>query len=325
MRASIVCVILMNALCATHAAGQGAGAAFPSKPIRIIVPFSPGGPADMIARPIAQGLTESWGQQIVIDNRAGAGGIIAAEMLAKAPADGYTLMIATPGIVAVNPGLHPKLPYDTLRDFAGVTNAVTSSNIMVVHPSLPVTNVTDLIRLARSMPGQMTYASSGNGSASHLGTEMFKTMAKVNIIHIPYKGAAPGVVDLIGGHVQLMIIGIPVAIAHVRSGRLKALGVTSLARSPAAPDLPTLNESGLPGYEVLNWYGVIAPAKTPRELIAKLNDAMRRILHAPDMKPRLESQGFEPAATAPEAFDAYIRSELAKWTKVVKQAGIKPD
>jgi tripartite-type tricarboxylate transporter receptor subunit TctC len=324
MRSFIVCALINLAL-ASYAAAQGTPAAFPAKPIRLIVPFSPGGPADMLARPIAQGLTEAWGQQIIIDNRAGAGGIIAAELLAKSPPDGYTLMIATPGVVAVNPGLHEKLPYDTVRDFAGVTNAVTSSNIMVVHPSLPVATVTDLIRLARSMPGQMTYASAGNGSASHLGTEMFKSMAKVNIIHIPYKGAAPGVIDLVGGHVQLMIIGIPVAIPQVRSGKLKALGVTSLTRSPAAPDVPTLNESGLPGYEVLNWYGIVAPAKTPRDIVTKLNGEIRKIIHAPGMKPRLELQGFEPAGTTPEAFDAYMRSELAKWSKVVKQAGIKAD
>ena len=324
MRGFGVCV-LFNLVFASYAAAQGAPAAFPSKPVRIIVPFSPGGPADMIARPIAQGLTESWGHQIIVDHRAGAGGILAAELLAKSAPDGYTLMITTPGIVAVNPGLHAKLPYDTLKDFAGVTNAVTSSNIMVVHPSLPVASVTDLIRLARTRPGQMAYASAGNGSASHLGTEMFKSMAKVNIIHVPYKGAAPGVTDLIGGHVQLMIIGIPVAVPHVRSGRLKALGVTTLTRSPAAPDVPTLNESGLPGYEVLNWYGVLAPAKTPRDIIAKLNGEIRRIVHAPEMKPRFHAQGMEPAGNTPEAFDAHIRSELAKWTKLVKQAGIKPD
>jgi tripartite-type tricarboxylate transporter receptor subunit TctC len=292
---------------------------------RVVDVAAAGGPADMLARPIAHGLTESWTHQAIIDNRAGAGGIVGAEILAKAPPDGYTIMIATPGILAVNPGLHNNLPYDTLRDFAGVTTAVTSASIMVVHPSMPVSNVTDLIRFARARPGQMTYASSGNGSASHLGTEMFKSMAHVDIIHIPYKGAAPGVVDLVGGHVQLMIIGIPVAVPHVRTGKLKALGVTSLKRSPAAPQVPTLDESGLPGYEVLNWYGVIAPAKTPREIIAKLNGEIRRVLQAPEMRPRLQAEGFEVVGNAPEEFDAYIRSELAKWTKVVKQAHIKPD
>ena len=324
MRAVLACVFV-NALFASYSAAQGLTSTYPAKPIRIVVPFSPGGPADMIARPIAQGLTESWSQQVIVDHRAGAGGTIGAELLAKSPPDGYTLMIATPGIVAVNPGLQSKLPYDTLRDFAGVTNAVTSANIMVVHPSMPVASVVDLIRIARARPGQMTYASSGNGSASHLGTEMFKSMAKVDIVHIPYKGAAPGVIDLIGGHVQLMIIGIPVALPQVRTGKLKALGVTTVKRSPAAPEIPTLNESGLPGYEVVNWYGVIAPAKTPRDIVLKLNAELRRILHAPEMRPRLQAQGFEPAGNTPEEFDAYIRSELAKWTKVVKQSGIKPD
>ncbi len=321
----ILAWVFASVLFASYSAAQSPPAAYPSKPIRIIVPFSPGGPADMIARPISQGLTDTWGHQMIVDHRAGAGGTIAAELLAKSPPDGYTLMIATPGIVAVSPGLNSKLAYDTLRDFAGVTNAVTSANIMVVHPSLPVTTVVDLIRIARARPAQMTYASSGNGSASHLGTEMFKSMASVNIVHVPYKGAAPGVIDLVGGHVQLMIIGIPVALPQVKTGKLKALGVTSLKRSSAAPAIPTLNESGLPGYEVVNWYGVLAPAKTPREIIAKLNGELRRILHAPEMTSRLQAQGFEPAGTTPEDFDRYIQSELAKWTKAVKQAGIKPD
>jgi tripartite-type tricarboxylate transporter receptor subunit TctC len=315
---------LAGVVFAGHAAAQ-APAAYPSKPIRIIVPFTPGGPADMTARPIGQGLTESWGQQVLIDHRAGAGGSIGAEVLSKSPPDGYTLMVTTPGVIAVNPSIQVKLAFDTLRDFAGVTKAVTSPNIMVVHPSLPVTSVTDLIRLARARPGQMTYASSGNGSASHLGTEMFKALAKVNIVHVPYKGAAPGVIDLIGGHVQLMIIGVPVALPHVRSGKLKALGVTTLQRTSVAPEVPALNESGLPGYEVVNWYGVIAPAKTPPPVIAKLNAEIRKILQAPDTKSRLQAQGFETAGNTPEEFDAFIRSEVGKWSKVVKQAGIKPD
>jgi len=306
-------------------AGQAAAQSYPAKAIRLIVPFSPGGPADMLARPLGQGFTESWGQQVLIDHRAGAGGILAAEILAKAPADGYTIMITTPGIAAVNPGLHAKLPYDTLRDFAGVTNAVASANIMVVHPSLPAATVTDVIRIARSRPGQMSYASAGNGSASHLGTELFKTMAKVNIVHVPYKGAAPGVTDLMGGHVQLMIIGIPVALPQVKAGKLKGIGVTTRTRSVAAPEIPTLNESGLPGYEVLNWYGVLAPIRTPRDVVAKLQGEIRRILFAPDMKSRMQAQGMDPVANSPEEFDAYIRTELGRWTKVVRDAGIKPD
>ncbi len=302
-----------------------AAAQYPVKPIRMIVPFTPGGPADMIARPIAQGLTERWGQPVIIDYRPGAGGNIGAEVLAKSPPDGYTLMVTTPGIIAVNPTLHSKVPFDTIRDFAGVTNAVTTANIMIVHPSLPVKSVKDLIQIARARPGELSYASAGNGSASHLGTEVFKSMAKVDIVHVPYKGAAPGVTDLMGGHVQMMIIGLAVGLPAVRGGRLRALGVSSLTRSKAAPELPTLNESGLPGYEVVNWMGFIVPARTPQDIIARLSAEIRAILQAPDTRERFLKQGLEPAGNTPEAFDAYIRSEIAKWSKVVKQSGIKPD
>jgi len=322
---SILVSVLLSLVFSHDAAAQSAPATYPSKPIRIIVPFSPGGPADMSARPIAQGLTESWGHQVIIDNRPGGSGNIGAELAAKSAPDGYTLMMTTPGIIAVNPSLYSKLPFDTLRDFAGVTNVVTTANIMVVHPSLPVKSVKDLIRIARERPGQLSYATSGNGSASHLGTEMFKSIAKVDIVHVPYKGAAPGITDLIGGHVHLMLIGMPVALPHVRSGKLKALGVATLKRSPAAPDVPTLSETGLPDFEVANWMGVVAPAKTPQGIVAKLSAEIHRILHKPDMKERLLAQGFEPVGNTPAEFDAYIRSEIAKWSKVVKQAGIKPD
>jgi len=298
---------------------------YPVKPVRIIVPFTPGGPADAIARPIAQGLAERWPHPALIEYRPGAGGNIGAEALAKSPPDGYTLMIATPGIVAVNPSLYGKVPFDTVRDFAGVTNGVTTANMLIVHPSLPVGNVKDLIALARARPGQLTYASAGNGSASHLGTEVFKSIAKVDIVHIPYKGAAPGVTDLMGGHVQLMIIGMAVGLPAARGGKVKALGVTSLARSPAAPELPTLSESGLPGFEVLNWMGVIAPARMPGEIMSRLNGDIRAILQSSDVRERLLKQGLEPAPMTPEAFDMLIRSEIARWSAVVKEAGIKPD
>lgn len=291
----------------------------------MIVPFTPGGPADAIGRPLAQGLTERLGQQVVMDYRPGAGGNIGAEALAKSPPDGYTIMVATPGIVAVNPALYAKLPFDTLRDFVGVSNAATTANIMIVHPSLPVKTVRDLIQIARARPGELSYASAGNGSASHLGTELFKRMAKVNILHVPYKGAAPAVTDLMGGHVQLMIIGMAVGLAPARGGKVRALGVTSLTRFPGAPELPTLNESGLPRYEVLNWMGIFAPARTPPEIIARLNAEMRTLLQVPETRERLLKQGLEPAWNTPEAFDAYIRSEIVKWARVVKETGIKPD
>ena len=306
------------------AAAQSAPA-YPVKPIRMVVAFTPGGPADAIARPIAQGLTERWGQQVLLDFRPGAGGNIAAELVAKSPPDGYTLMVTTPGIIAVNPTLYGKVPFDTLRDFAGVTNAATTANIMLVHPSLPARSVKELIQIARARPGELSYGSAGNGSASHLGTEVFKSLAKVNIVHVPYKGAAPGVTDLMGGHVQMMIIGMAVGLPHARSGKLRALGVSTLKRSPAAPELPTLNESGLPGYEVVNWMGIIAPAKTPKDIVAKLSAEIRSVLFVPETRERLLKQGLEPVGNTPEAFDAYIRTEIDKWSKVVKQAGLKPD
>jgi tripartite-type tricarboxylate transporter receptor subunit TctC len=322
---SLLACVLLSLVFSSHVAAQTAPATYPTKPIRIVVPFTPGGPADMIARPIAQGLTESWGQQVISDNRPGGSGNIGAELAAKSAPDGYTLLLATPGIIAVNPSLYSKIQFDTLRDFAGVTNAATTASIMVVPPSLPVQSVKDLIRIARERPGQLSYATSGNGSASHLGTEMFKSIAHVDIVHVPYKGAAPGVTDLMGGHVQLMIIGMPVALPHVRSGKLKSLGVASLKRSLAAPELATLNESGLPGFEVLNWMGLVFPAKTQRGIVSKLSAEIRLILHKPEMKERLLAQGFEAVGNTPDEFDAYIRSEIAKWSKVVKQAGIKPD
>jgi tripartite-type tricarboxylate transporter receptor subunit TctC len=308
-----------------HAAAQGTAATYPSKPIRMILAFTPGGPADATARPIAQGLTERLGHQVIVDHRPGAGGNLAAEILAKSPPDGYTIMLTTPGVVAVNPTLYGKVPFDPIRDFSGVSNTVTTANIMIVHPSLPVHTVKDLIALARARPGQLSYATAGNGSASHLGTEVFKAMAKVDIVHVPYKGAAPGVTDLMGGHVQMMIIGMAVGLPAVRGGKVRALGVSSLTRSPAAPDIPTLNESGLPGFEVVNWMGYIIPAKTPRDIVNKLSAEIRAVLQVSETRERLMKQGLEPAGNTPEEFDAFIRSEIAKWSKVVKQAGLKPD
>jgi tripartite-type tricarboxylate transporter receptor subunit TctC len=307
------------------AAEQGAASAYPNKPIRLILAFTPGGPADASARPVAQGLTEMWGQQVIVDHRPGAGGNIAAELTAKAPPDGYTLVLVTPGILAVNPTLYGKVGFDTLRDFAGVSNGVTTANVLIVPLSLPVESVKDLIAYARARPGRLSYATAGNGSASHLGTEVFKSMAQIDVVHVPYKGAAPGVTDLMGGHVQMMIIGMAVSLPQVRAGRVKALGVSTLKRSPAAPDIPTIAESGLPGFEVLNWMGFVMPSKTPRPIVEKLSGGIRAVLDQPDTRTRLLAQGLEPAGNTPQAFDAFIRSEVARWSAVVKQAGLKPD
>jgi tripartite-type tricarboxylate transporter receptor subunit TctC len=317
--------LALAAILPSPAAAQGAASAYPTKPVRLIIAFTPGGPADATVRPVAQGLTEIWGQQIIVDHRPGAGGNIAAEITAKAPPDGYTFMLVTPGILAVNPTLYGKVGFDTLRDFAGVSNGVTTANVLIVPLSLPVESVKELIAYARARPGQLSYATAGNGSASHLGTEVFKRMANIDVVHVPYKGAAPGVTDLMGGHVQMMIIGMAVSLPQVRAGRVRALGVSSLKRSPAAPDIPTISEAGLPGFEVLNWMGFIMPAKTPRAIVGKVSAAIRAVLDQPETRTRLIAQGLEPAGSTPQAFDAYIRSEVARWSAVVKQAGLKPD
>ena len=320
-RAALLC----SALAVTPAYAQGTAGAYPTKPIRLVVPFTPGGPADATARPVAQGLTETWGQQVIVDHRPGAGGNIAAELTAKAPPDGYTFMVATPGILAVNPTLYGKVGFDTLRDFSGVSNGVTTANVLIVPMSLPVESVKDLIAYARARPRQLSYASAGNGSASHLGTEVFKSMAKIDVVHVPYKGAAPAVTDLMGGHVQMMIIGMAVSLPQVRAGKVRALGVTSPTRSPAAPDLPTISEAGLPGFEVLNWMGFVIPSKTPRGIVEKLSAAIRAVLDQPEARSRFLAQGLEPAGNTPQAFDSHIRSEVARWSAVVRQAGLKPD
>ena len=321
---ALVLVSALAAGCPCPAAAQGAPA-YPAKPIRLILAFTPGGPADATARPVGQGLTEMWGQQIIIDHRPGAGGNIAAEITAKAPPDGYTFTLVTPGILAVNPTLYGKVGFDTLRDFAGVSNGVKTANLLIVPLSLPVESVKELIVYARARPRQLSYATAGNGSASHLGTEVFKSMAKIDVVHVPYKGAAPGVTDLMGGHVQMMIIGMAVSVPQVRAGKVRALGVSSLTRSPVVPEIPTISEAGLPGFEVLNWMGFIMPAKTPRPIIEKLSAGIRAVLDQPETRARLLAQGLEPAGNTPQAFDAYIRSEVARWSAVVKQAGLRPD
>ena len=322
-----VAVLLAAAMLAvaTNAQAQNPVASYPSKQIRMVVPFAAGGPTDVLARAIGQKLTERWGQPIVIDNRPGAGGNIGAELTAKAAPDGYTLMLATQGILAVNPGLG-KVRFDTLKDFAPITLAANLTSMMVVHPSLQVKTVKELIRLAQRRPGELTYGTPGNGSASHLAMEIFNRAAHVNIRHIPYKGAAPAVVDLIGGTVQVMLIGLPVVMPHVTSGRLVALGIASSGPSPMAPGMITIAESGgLPGFEIRNWLGLVAPAGTPRDIIAKLNTEIVDNLRSPEARDQLFKIGFEATGSTPEYFASYLESELKYWAKVVKDAGITPD
>ena len=319
------CLAVAALLAATDAPAQSPAAGYPIKQIRLIVPFVAGGPNDILARAVGQRLTERWGQPVVIDNRPGAGGNIGAELVAKSAPDGYTLLLPTQGILTVNPAL-AKVRFDTLKDFAPITLVANLTSVMVVNPSLQVKTVKDLIALAKARTGELTYGTPGNGSASHLAMEMFNRAAQVNIRHIPYKGAAPAVVDLIGGNLQVMLIGVPVVMPHVTSGRLVALGVASAGPSPMAPGMITIAESGgLPGFEIRNWLGLVASAGTPRDIVDKLSTSINEILRVPEVKEQLLKSGFEPSGSTPEYFASYLEAELKYWAKVVKDAGITAD
>jgi len=298
---------------------------YPAKPIRIIVPFPPGGIADLFARVIGQKFGEAWGQPGVVENRPGAGGNIGAELVAKSPADGYTLVTGSIGTHAVNVSIFSKLAYDPIRDFAPVALIMEAEGLLVLHPSVPVKSVKELIALAKARPGQIAYASAGHGTASHLAGELFKSLAKVDMVHVPYKGNVPALTDLIAGQTSLLFATMPTALPHVQSGRLKALAVASIARSPAAPQLPTIAESALPGYAVTNWIGFFAPAGTPREVVTKLNAEVVRVMQAPDIQKRLATEGAKFSPWTPDQFAAFVKAEISKWAKVVKEVGIKPE
>jgi tripartite-type tricarboxylate transporter receptor subunit TctC len=315
-------VLTCVALAAAGPVGLAQAQGYPGKPIRIVVPFPPGGGTDIVARILTQKLSESFGANFVIDNRAGAGGSIGTEMVAKAPPDGYTLGIVS-GSHAINPSLYSKLPFDAVRDFAPVTMLVSGPGLLVVHPSLPVKTVKELIALAKGKPGQLNYASAGNGTPPHLAGELFKSMAGVDLVHVPYKGNTPAFVDLISGQVSLSFPTIPSALPHVQAGRLRALAVTSRKRSAVMPQLPTIAESGLPGYDTSSWFGMLAPAGTPREIVRKLQQESAKVLQLRDVREKLLSQGLEPVGSTPEEFAATIESEIAKWAKVVKASGAR--
>ena len=302
-----------------------AAADYPAKPIRIVVPFPPGGTTDILARAVAQKLSEAWSQQVIVDNRPGAGGNIGAELVAKAPPDGYTLVMGTVGTHAINPSLYAKMPYDHVKDFAPVILVAGVPNVLVVNPSLPLHSVRELIDYAKANPGKLNFASSGNGTSIHLSGELFKTMAGVQMTHVPYKGSAPALGDLMGGQVQLMFDNLPSSLALIKAGKLRALAVTSTERAAALPDVPTMAESGLPGYEASSWFGVLAPAGTPHEIVAKLNGAIAAWLATPEAKEKLLAQGAIAAGGTPEAFAKHIDVETAKWAKVVKASGAKID
>jgi tripartite-type tricarboxylate transporter receptor subunit TctC len=297
---------------------------YPTKPIRLIVPFAPGGGNDFLARLVGQKLSERLGQQFVVDNRAGASGIVATDLVAKAAPDGYTLLLGFVGPLALNPNLE-KVPYNPVRDFAAASLLASSYHILVVHPSVPARSVKELIALAKARPGEINYASSGSGATLHLVGELFKSAAGINITHIPYKGAGPAAIAVISGEAQMMFSSTTAVIQHMRANRLAALAVTSPNRSPLAPEVPTLVESGLRGVEVGSWYVLLAPAATPREIITRLHAEIVRLAAMPDYRQQLEKQAFEPLTSSPEQFPAFVKAELEKWGKVIKTAGVKSE
>jgi tripartite-type tricarboxylate transporter receptor subunit TctC len=297
---------------------------YPVKPVRVLAPFPAGSGVDIVARLIGTPLSQVWGQGVVVDNRPGANGTIACEMVAKAAPDGYTLLLGNASTLAMAPGLY-KIAWDPVNSFAPVTRIATSANVLVVHPSVPATSVSALIALARAKPGQLNYGSAGAGNSTHLAAELFKSMAGVNIVHVPYRGTPQLMTELLAGQIQITFTSLISSLPHIKQGRLRALGVTSLKRAVSLPELPTISESGLNGYEITVWQGVVAPAGTPQAIIAELNRQIARILQTPETRERLAMQGLEPAAGTPEQFGAFIAAEVAKWTKVIKQAGIVAD
>src|SRR5690348_3524878 len=298
---------------------------FPTKPAKLVVPFPAGGPLDTTARIIAQKLTEAWGQSVIVENKPGAGGNIGADIVAKSPPDGYTIVMGALSTHAVNPSLYPAMPYDAQKDFAPITLVAITPNVLVVNPSLPVHSVNELITYARAHPGKLSFGSGSIGSAGHLAGELFKVDTGVDMVHVPYKGAAPAMQALLAGDTQLMFDNLASAMSQVKAGKLRALAVTTSARSPLAPDLPTMAEAGVPGFDISTWFGLMAPAGTPPDLIAKWNADVTKVLSAPAMRARLEAQGAEAAPDTPAEFARFIDAELVKYAKIVKASGAKVD
>lgn len=294
---------------------------YPSRPLRLVVPFPPGGSTDIVARLVAQKLGEALGQPMIVDNRAGAGGMIGAENVAKSPADGYSLLLASSGPIVIVPALQPKLGYDSVRDFAPISIIATIPTMLVVNEKVPARSVSELIALAKARPGQLNFASTGVGATPHLAGEVFKSMAGVDIGHVPYKGSAPALTDLMGGQVDMMFEQIPAVLPHVQSGKLRALAVGSARRVAALPDLPTISESGLSGFDVVSWFGIMAPAGTPAPIVARLHAELAKIMRMPDVSEKLASLGAEPQASTPQAFGQTIVAELPKWAEIIRKSG----
>ena len=298
---------------------------YPSKPIRMVVGFPSGGAPDILARIFSEKVSPSWGQPVVVDNKPGAGGNIGAEAVAHAAPDGYTLALGTVGTHSINGALYSKMPYDMVKDFVPVILLASTPNVLVVHPSVPARNVQELIALAKSKPGGLTFGTPGVGTSLHVSGELFNTMAGTRITHVPYKGRAMAIPDLLGGHITMMFDNLPSALPVVKEGKLRALGVTSAKRSSSAPDIPTIAEQGLPGYEAESWFAVFAPAGTPKDVVSKLNAELNRIFELPDVRQKLATLGLDPVLGTPEKLASYQRSEIAKWAKVVKESGAKAE
>lgn len=298
---------------------------YPAKQLRFVVPFAAGGPTDLLARTLAQKLSAQLGRPVIADNRPGAGGNLGADIVAKADPDGYTILMGTNGPLAVNVSLYANLPYDPLRDFAPITQVAFVPNVLVVHPSLPAGSVRELIDLLKANPDKYSFASGGNGTTQHLGGEMFKVLAGVKMQHIPYKGGGPALNDVLGGQVPIMFESIATGMTHVRAGKLRALGVTSAQRNPSAPELPTVAEAGVPGFEITAWYGIVAPAGTPPDIVRRLNAELVLAIRSPEIAQRIAALGGAPIANTAEEFQAFLRTDVARWAKVVRESGARAD
>ncbi len=315
--------ILLCAICFVTVS-PAAAQQYPNRPVRVLIPSTPGGSVDTLARTIGPKLAERWGQQFIVDNRPGAGGAIAAEIVAKAPPDGYLLMLGTIAALATNLSLQKKLPYDPVKDYAPVSLVATQNLMLVVHPSVPAKTVKELVRFAKAQPGKLSFASAGNGTGSHLSGELFRQIAGLDILHIPYKGVQPAMVDVMGGQVAMNFPTILSALPHVNSGRVRALAVTGSKRTRAAPDLPTMQEAGIKDYESMTWYAIVAPAGTPQDIVTKLSTEVAAILKQPDTNDRLSKEGADPVGSTPQEFSRFMQSEIEKWRKVIRAAGIQP-
>ena len=319
-QAAILLCLQMLILSAVHAQ------TYPARPLKMVIPYSPGNStSDILGRSLAQKMSADFGQQVVVENRPGANGMIGSEAVARAAADGYTILFGATGPNAINVSLYPKIPYDPVKDFSPITLVAITTSVLVLHPSVPANSVQELVRLAKSKPGRLSYGSAGSGGVGHLAGELFNTMAGVKLVHIPYRGMAPAVIDLLGGQIDLMFATMPGTLQQIQAGKLKALAVATARRSEVLPKLPTMSEAGLPGFEASSFFGMFAPAKTPPEIVARLNESFVKILKSPDVRELMLSQGAEPVGDTPEQFAAFVQAEIKRWARVIAASGAKPD